>query len=187
VEASELLIEQYRTVRQETLEALDQMQTINQWGLGSLGVTIGLGLVASQHSGTDGAVVLMGLVPILVTFGIIEMAVMAQRIVDARCYLRKLEKRLAAQVTETLPDFVGWERERAIGFRVATSGFPALAAMIGVAVGVGPVLGGKLLADEGRWTAFAIAETLDVIILATFTIWIVGVFQNIRDTNKENI
>src|SRR5450759_4888342 len=49
MDASALLLEQYKTVRQETLDALSQMQPINQWGLGSIGVTIGFGLVASQH------------------------------------------------------------------------------------------------------------------------------------------
>jgi hypothetical protein len=79
MDASELLTEQYRTVRQESLDALCQMQTVNQWGLGSIGVSTGLGVVAAQHSAGAAAVLLMGLVPVLVTFGVAEMAVMAQR------------------------------------------------------------------------------------------------------------
>lgn len=184
MEASHLLLEQYRTVRQETLDALSQMQTINQWGLGIIGVTIGFGFVASEHNATDGAVVLMGLAPVLVAFGVIEMAVMAQRIVVARRYLRELEILLAQRVVMTLPSFVGWERERARGFRVGTSGFPALGGMIGIAVGVGPVLGGVQLAEKGQWVAFAVGETFDLVGLTIFTVWIVRVFMKIQKINK---
>jgi len=187
MDASDLLLEQYKTVRQETLDALSQMQPINQWGLGSIGVTIGFGLVASQHSATAGAVVLMGLVPVLVAFGVIEMAVVAQRVVAARHYLRQLEILLAEQVAGVLASFVGWERERAKHFRVATSGFPALGAMIGIAVGIGPVLGGVQLAHDGRWTAFAVGETLDVAGLVVFTVWIVRIFKSIQRINEQEL
>jgi hypothetical protein len=185
--ASDLLVEQYRTVRQESLDALGQMQTINQWGLGSIGVSTGLGLVASQHSVTAAAVVLMGLVPVLITFGMAEMAVLAQRVVDARRYLRQLEMRLADQVTGTLHDFVGWERERSKRFRVGTSGFPFAVAMLGIAFGIGPGLGGALLADGGHWVAFAVGETIDIAGLAIFTVWIACTLLRIKRLNEKDL
>jgi hypothetical protein len=188
MDASDLLVEQYRTVRQESLDALGQMQTINQWGLGSIGVSTGLGLVASQHSVTAAAVVLMGLVPVLITFGMAEMAVLAQRVVDARRYLRRLEMRLADQVTGPFHDFVGWECERSKQFRVGTSGFPFAVAMLGIAFGIGPGLGGALLAAGGRhWVAFVVGEILDIVGLAFFTVWITCTLLRIKGLNERTL
>jgi hypothetical protein len=186
MEAADLLIEQYRTVRQESLEALSQMQTINSWGFGSIGVSIGLGLVASQYSATATAVILMGLVPMLVAFGNVAMAVMAERVVEARRYLRDLERHLAEEVAGALPEFVGWERTRATGFRVGGSGFPfAIAATLGIAVAIGPGLGGALLATEGRWVAFAVGEAVDLAGLTLFAIWLGRWFVDMQTRNRD--
>jgi hypothetical protein len=179
------LAEQYETVRQESLEALGQMQTVNQWALGSVGVAVGLGLVASQHSAPAAAAVFMGLVPILVTFGIVEMTVIASRVIHARRYLRKLEAHLVDHMPDIPPNINGWERERAIGFRVGSSGYPFLVVALGATMAIGPGLGGTLLAIEAHWMAFALGETFDIVGLVIFTIWIVRTFLSMKTLNSQ--
>jgi hypothetical protein len=182
--AIELLIEQYRTVRQESLDALNQMQTINQWGLGSIGVSVGLGLVASERSVVAAAVVLMGLVPGFIAFGIVTMSVITQRIIHTRLYLRLLEKELGVH----FDGFVGWERTRARNFRIGTSGYPfALLTNLGIAIGIGPGLGAALLASHGEWMAFIVGEVIDVIALASFSWWIIKVFKDMGVRNASEL
>jgi len=164
VDAVDLLTEQYRTVRQESLDALTQMQTIMQWGLGSVGVSIGLGLVAAQRSATGGAVILMLVVPVLIVLGSVVIAVPARRVIDTRLYLQQLEGELAARFGDSLPGFVGWESTRGSRFRLGDSGYPfAFAATLLIAFAVGPILGGSLLIAKRQWIALAYGETIDFV------------------------
>lgn len=58
-----IMLAEYGSVRTESLEALGQIHTIVQYGLASLGVSVGLGLVTAHNNTTTGAIVLMGLSP----------------------------------------------------------------------------------------------------------------------------
>jgi hypothetical protein len=58
VDTVELLVEEDKAVRQESLDGLSRLQTIAQYGLASTGVAIGLDLVAADESATAAALIL---------------------------------------------------------------------------------------------------------------------------------
>ncbi len=157
------LLAEYNSVRTESLEALSQLQMIIQYGLASLGVSVGLGLVTGQHSPTTGAIVLMGLIPTIMIFGLIMMAVAVHRVIQTRQYLRYLERLITRLPTSGEHNVPGWERMRTEYDAGAVNGYPfAIVATVGATVALGPGLGGFLLATHHLWVGFAIGEVLDL-------------------------
>jgi MFS family permease len=164
-----IMLVEYGSVRTESLEALSQIHTIIQYGLASLGVSVGLGLVTAHNNTITGAIVLMGLSPTIIIFGVIMMAVAVHRVIQTRQYLRLLEARIAQLPVESRYAAPRWERMRAQHDQAAVNGYPfAIVASIGAAIGFGPVLGGLLLATHGHWTGFAVGEFLDLSAIAIF-------------------
>jgi hypothetical protein len=170
-------IEEYKSVRQESLSALDHVQSVMQYGLASSGFVASLGFVAAQDTPTIGAVVLMVFVPILIGFAMVMMGVAVHRVIQTRRYLRGLEIRLET-MAEGEP-VMAWERTRAL--EEGVNGFPfAMFAAIGSAVVAGPGLGGWVLADHDLWTAFVIGEALDIAAAVAFTTWSARTYFRLR-------
>lgn len=159
-----VMLEEYKSVRQESLEALNQIHTIVQYGLASIGLSVGLGLVTLQRDVTAAAVVLMGLVPTLIIFGMVMTGVSVHRVLQTRIYLRALEAEIADRLPRGDLRVPHWERSRAARSETAVNAYPfAILASIGVATILGPVLGGALLYSHGRVEWFVVGEWLDCI------------------------
>lgn len=164
-----VMLEEYKSVRQESLEALSQIHTIVQYGLASIGLSVGLGLVSLQRDVTAAAIVLMGLVPTLLGFGLMMTAVSAYRVLQTRRHLSDLEADIAARVPEGDLKAPNWERTRGARSTVSVNAYPfAILASIGAATILGPGLGGALLYKHERWEWFVIGEWFDVMGIAYF-------------------
>jgi hypothetical protein len=164
-----VMLAEYNSVRVESMEALNQIHTIVQYGLASIGVSVGLGLVTSQHSTTAAAMVLMGLIPTLIVFGVTMMAVAVHRVVQTRQYLRYLEAEISRQLPKQEVRVPSWERTRKEQDHAAVNGYPfAIFASIGTASVLGPGLGGYLLASHHLWPGFVVGEILDIGAISVF-------------------
>lgn len=167
-----LVIEEYKSVRQESLEALGRQQTIAQYGLAATGVGVGIGLVAGDnHQTTLAAIVLMGLMPLLALFGAMMSATEAQRVARAGWYLRGLE----ARINKRLPaDFepLGWETMLGNNTAYRVQGYVAvLGIVIAITAVISVGLGGYLLASKGHWGWLAGAVVADAAVLAVIALW----------------
>ncbi len=141
----EVLLTEYKSVRAESLGALNQIHTILQYCLASVGVAVGAALVTSEHDVTAAAMILMALVPTLIFLGITMMAFAIHRVVQARQYLRLLEPEISRQFSDPTAVAPRWERTRKVK-RAKINVYPyAVAAIFVAALVLGPGLGGVLL------------------------------------------
>jgi hypothetical protein len=174
-------IEEYKSVRQESLEAVARLQTIAQYGLAAAGVAIGIALVSAAKSVTIGALLLMALIPLLAIFGGAMMANEAQRVGRAHRHLCHLER----YVNSHFPSVAGplsWETALVDGTssRVLSYRMTIFVVVVGTLF-IGPGIGGYLLAQDGLWTAFAISEALDLALTGAFAYWSLNTFARIND------
>lgn len=173
-------IEEYRSVRQESLEALGRQQTIAQYGLAAVGATVGAALLSAQKTASVAAILLMGLIPLLAIFGAAMMAMEAQRVIRAGNHLRALERRVNATFQDGSRP-LRWEAALEDGSHARVSGYGlAILVVVTTTAVLGPGLGGYLLAEEGLWTAFVAAELTDIAVLVTFVNWSHKTFQRLR-------
>jgi hypothetical protein len=171
VDTLDVAVEEYKTLRQEALEAIARSQAIAQYGLATAGVGVTVALLAARDGTTLSAVVLCGLIPLAGCFGATMMAAEAQRAVRAGWYLRCLEQRIN-QLTPGGPPTLGWEarlqdpRHRVRGYREAT------AAVVATAILLSGGLGGYLLASRDHWVGLAVALGADVVLFAAVGSWV---------------
>ena len=171
VEDSPFLIEEYKSVRQESLDALQRHQLVVQYGLAGTGVGTGLGLIAAEQSVAAAAVILMGLMPALIIFGIAMIGVESQRVVAARSHLRELEMRINETRADGDGPLLSWETKRVQMDPPLVNAFPiALAAAVGAALIIGPGIGGGLLATRELWLGFAVGVVIDIVALGAVAI-----------------
>jgi hypothetical protein len=165
-------IEEYRSLRQESLDALDRQQTVAQYGLAAVGVVLGIGLLAEQNGRTTlAAVVLMILVPLLALFGAHMLAAEAQRVARAGWYLRGLEARINRRLPPDLEP-LAWETMLATDGRYRVQGYPEVVGIvIAVTLVISVGIGGYLLGSHGDWAWLVAAVAADVVLLAAFGRW----------------
>jgi hypothetical protein len=169
VDSADVLFEEYRTLQQETRDAITRAQGVVQYALATLGVGAGLGLAAASRSVAAAAVVLMGLIPILIVFALAQIEIEMQRVVTARRHLRQLERRINSAVARDTPSpLLTWEAARTLQqSRLLINPYRVriVLAILAVIL-IGPVIGGVLLAENGRWVGFSIAMGLDLFFVA---------------------
>jgi hypothetical protein len=166
------VIEEYRSLRQESLEALARQQTIAQYGLATAGVALGIGFVAEENGRTALAVIaLMVLVPLLALFGAQMLATEAQRAARAGWYLRGLEQRINSRLPADVEP-LGWETHLAANPQYRVQGYAGVvASVIGVTAVISIGIGGYLLGCEGKWGWLVAAATADAVVLAIIGRW----------------
>jgi hypothetical protein len=174
-------IEEYKSLRQESLDALARQQTIAQYGLAAVGVVIGIGIVAEERNRTALAVVmLMVLVPLLALFGAQMLAVEAQRVARAGWYLRGLEGRINSRLPPDVEP-LGWETLLATDTRYRVQGYiEVIAIVIAVTAVISVGIGGYLLAKEDRWVWLAGAVAADATLLAAFGWWVRRTWKRLK-------
>lgn len=162
-----MLLEEYRTVRQERLEGVTRIQSIVQYGVAAIGVLLTVALLAAfdHEAPVPAATIVMGLIPLLLVLVISSSAAEIQRVMDARQHLRVLETRINCILEpEGKAPVLSWESTRSYPrglinpFKLA--GFATLAAT----AAMGPLIGGLILLPD-RTIEYAIGVAFDVAVL----------------------
>jgi uncharacterized membrane protein len=157
-----IALEEYRTLRQESLAAMEQMQRTLQGGVVAIGVLTGFGVEAGAEPATQiglvaGAAIFAGLVMVM---WLDEL----QRSVRAGAHVAGLEARIAAQVERPSP--LTWETSIQArfdpdrGYRYRRE-WATTAALYAAALPA-TVLGVYRLGDEGEGLLLAIAVAIVV-------------------------
>lgn len=143
------LLEEYRTVRQESLEAAGRLQSVSQYLLAAMGVVVTVAVLAAEKNRTLGAGLVMLLTPISVVFGTAMMTLELQRMLGPRRYMRQLERRINALLEPAEGPGLGWETNRVPGGFRPLNPFPVAfgTAVVGIAVAA-PAIGGLILHDD---------------------------------------
>jgi MFS family permease len=177
----EILMEQYKSVRQESLDAGVRQHAVVQYGLASVGVAAGLGIARGSDEPTLAALILMALVPVLVMFVTAMAAMHASRVTGARQFLISIE-----QQVQTVAAPIGgspvleWEIARKNRARTRVDAYPfAFAAAIAGTTLLGPGIGGYLLASNGLWLGFAVGIALDLAALGYFSLWAIETYDRL--------
>lgn len=178
MDALAVAVEEYKTLRQEALEAIARSQAIAQYGLATAGVGVTVALLAARDSTTLSAIVLCGLIPLAGCFGASMMAAEAQRAVRAGWYLRGLERRIN-HLAPGRTAILGWEtrlkdpRHRVRGYQQAT----AVVVATGILLSGG--VGGYLLASRGYWVGLAFALGANAVLFTAVGRWIRSIWQRL--------
>lgn len=141
-----ILMEEYKTVRQESLDAIARIQVVAQYSLATAGVALGVSFLAAQSDPIAAAVVLMLITPLAAAFGGAVLAAEVARVARAGEHLRTIEKRVSDAFPGTSPP-LSWETNLARSRRGSAYRL-AIGVVLVTAVVYGPVLGGYLLARE---------------------------------------
>jgi hypothetical protein len=168
------LLEEYKTVRQESLEAAGRVQGVSQYLLAAMGVVVTVAVVAADKSRTLGAGLVMSLIPISVVFGTAMMTLELQRMLGPRRYMRQLERRITALLEPAEDPGLGWETKRLTGEFRPLNPFPVVfaTAVVGI-VGVAPFIGWLILRDEVTgwyWLGAAADVALGVVVTVVWLI-----------------
>ena len=164
MELADALFEEYRSVRQESLEAAGRMQSVAQYLFAAMGVVVTVAIVGAEKDRTVGAAVVMSLIPITVVVGMAMTTLELQRVLGARKYSRQLEARINAHVEHDQDPGLSWEKNRLTDdFRPLTP-FPVVfgVAVVGIAL-MAPFIGGVILRDELTWL-FWVGAAADVLV-----------------------
>ncbi len=178
------LLEEYKTVRQESLEALGRVQSVAQYLFAAAGVTVTVGLVAAKDDPTVGAAVLMALIPLVVILGISMVILEIQRVLRARRHLRHLEDRINALIEGPERAF-SWEVAR---LKPETRGWNLFPVIFVVAVAsivvIGPGIGGLVLRDNlTKW--YLVGAGADLILAAVVIIVVLPIYAQLRELDKD--
>src|SRR4051794_20034366 len=177
------LLEEYKTVRQESLEALGRVQSVAQYLFAAAGVTVTVGLVAAKDDPTVGAAVLMALIPLVVILGISMESLEIQRVLRARRHLRQLEDTLNAQI-EGSTRALSWETGRLKTETRRRNLFPViLVVAVASIVVIGPGIGGLVLRDNlTKW--YLVGAATDLVLAALVTIVALPIYAQLRELEK---
>jgi hypothetical protein len=177
MDAIDASLEEYKSLRQESLEALGRLQTIAQYGLAAAGVGVGIGLVNSKTSVTIASIVLLALMPLLALFGAAMFASEAQRVARAGWYLRGLEARINASIPDGDP--LGWETLLANPMHRVRGLVEAVAIVMATTLTISLGLGCFLLADHDYWVGTAIGGATDLVLIVGFVIWARSIWRRL--------
>jgi hypothetical protein len=174
-------MEEYRSLRQESLDALNRQQIIAQYGLAAVGVVLGIGIVAEENNRTAIAViVLMALAPLLALFGAQMLATETQRIARAGWYLRGLETRINRRLPPGA-EVLGWENLLAADTGYRVKGYlEVLLIVVAVTAVISIGIGGYLLAIEHSWLLLVGAVVADGVVLSIFCWWAHRTWERLR-------
>src|SRR5437763_12927819 len=103
-------LEEYRTLREEALDALREQITVQRFGLAGLGVLLGIGIQARSDIAVA-ATVLLGLTPLAAVFLLVMWMVAYGRMATIGMQLARLE----AEISDRFPAEpwpLTWERSR---------------------------------------------------------------------------
>ena len=167
----DLVLEEYRTLREESLQAMRQQQLILQLGLAALGVLVSVGIRSSTDT-TVAALLLMGLIPLLSVLIVLIWAGELERMVRAGTHLRRIERRMNHAYEGCWP--LQWESLLGTPLLPRIHGIyrAVLVALLSL-LGVGAASIGAVRLGEGdHWVWMAALTVADsLIFVGTFVWW----------------
>jgi hypothetical protein len=187
VDYLEVLLAEYKSVRVESLEALNQIHTIVQYCLASVGVAVAAALVTSERDVTAAAIILMALVPTLIFLGILMMAFAVHRVVQARQYLRYLEEEISQKFSDPLTVAPRWERTRKVKRAAINAYRYTVAATLVAALVLGPGLGGVLLGSNESWREFVFPELAGLVYVGMVSAACVVMYRKIAEVDNGSL
>ncbi len=181
-----IALEEYRTLRQESLAAMEQMQRTLQGGVVAIGVLTGFGVEAdAAESATQiglvaGAAIFAGLVMVM---WLDEL----QRSVRAGAHIARLEGRIAERSGDPSP--LTWETSIQVaydpdrGYRYKRE-WATTAALYAAAIPA-VLLGVYRLGHEREWLLFVVALALVVVSVATVCLYQRRVHRTVGRLHRE--
>ena len=184
MQLEDALLEEYKTVRQESLEASGRVQSVLQYLFAAAGVAITVGVVAAKEDETVGAAVLMALFPLVVVLGIAAITLEIQRALGARRHLRQLEHRVNALLGSS-EDGLSWEAARLKPEMRPVNPFPIVFVVaVAAIVVIGPVMGGLVLRD-GLTVWYFVAAAADLILAGVVIVVALRTYPRLRELDKD--
>jgi hypothetical protein len=183
MQAEDALLEEYKSVRQESLEAAGRVQSVAQYLFAAAGVAVTVGLVAAEENETVGAAVLMALIPLVVILGLAMMTMEIQRVLAARRHLRQLETRIN-RLLESSQEGLSWEAARLKPEMRPLNPFaiPFVVAVAGIVV-IGPGIGGLVLRD-GLTAWYFVGAAADLILASVVIVVALRTYPRLRKLDK---
>lgn len=136
-------LEEYRTLRDESLQAIDRQVRVLGLGTTASGVVLGLGVKAGISSPTA-TVLLVGFTPLLALFVCVLWLGEMERMVRAGAHIAKLERRISDRIDQHDPAMT-WETSLRIdqpARRRVLTVYRAVFAILTLLATLGSVLGG---------------------------------------------
>ena len=165
---TEILLEEYRSVRQESLQAIDRQYRILALGTATAGVLLGIGARIGDGQ-TEATVLLMIVMPTLAAFVVLLWLGEMARMVRAGAHIADLEVRIATRHEDEEPPLV-WEtllRNPRRDRKRVRNLYPAIFAVITLVLGVaGAAVGAIGLTDADHRFWFVVLTIGDVAGLA---------------------
>ena len=184
MQLEDALLEEYKSVRQESLEAAGRVQSVAQYLFAAAGVVVTVGLVTAKEDETVGAAVLMALIPLVVALGIAMGMLELTRVLAARRHLRQLETRISALLDSSQAG-LSWEAVRLKPEMRPFHPFaiPFVVAVAGIVV-IGPGIGGLVLRD-GLTAWYFLGAAVDLIVAGVVIVVVLRIYPRLRELDKD--
>jgi hypothetical protein len=185
MQVEDVLLEEYKSVRQESLEAAGRVQSVAQYLFAAAGVAVTVGLVAAEEDETVGAAVLMAVIPLVGILGLAMMTLEIRRMLAARRHLRQLETRING-LLESSQEGLSWEAARLKPEMRPLNPFaiPFVVAVAGIVV-TGPGVAGLILRD-GLTAWYVVGAVADLFLLAGVVIFVaLRTYPGLRKLDKD--
>jgi len=164
VEPADASIEEYKSLRQESLAATDRQQRVVAGGTALAGVVLGIG--ASATKGASLSVVLLLIVaPVLASLIIVIWLGEVERMVLVDLYTSILERQINVDLSAAKPPALGWQtylRQRAPRGRRTLYEYRAVAAVLFVIAGASAAVGVSSLSRHGALPAIAAGSIVGI-------------------------
>lgn len=181
-------LEEYRSLRQETLQAIDRQHQILAFGTATSGVV--LGVAAKERPGsTSATVLLVVLLPLLVSLVVVVWLGEFRRMVRAGAHVAEIEHAISARYPGEPPP-LRWESDfrRPQGHRRRIA--PLYRAIFAAAISIGVVgagLGDWGLAERHRWWWFGLLLAFNAVLAVSTLRLHVGTELAMRQLGGEQV
>jgi len=174
-------LEEYRSLRQESLQAIDRQQRILGLGTATTGLLVGLGVKAPE-GGSVQATLCMVLVPLIASLVCVVWVGEMERMVRAGAHLALLERRISrrAEDTEAPLDWEGTLRREPRGRQRILPVYRAVFAVLLILATVSAGVGAEGLAGRGRWLAFTVLLAANLVLALGLTRFYIGTEFRLR-------
>jgi hypothetical protein len=176
-----VLMEEYRTLRDESLTALKLQHGILQFGVAGLGVLLGLG---ADMAGLGSALLLLAAVPVLALLIVVIWSTELRRMVRAGTHLVGIERRVNGELDSELP-ILTWETSIRNGQLPRITGKDLAVTLLLAAISIlSLAIGATRLVDEERTVALAALLPFGLVVVVIIGWWY---YWYVRGVHQETL
>ncbi len=161
-------LEEYRSLRDESLQAIDRQVRVLALGTTVSGVVLGLGVKAGTSSSTA-AVLLVGFAPLLALFVCVLWIGEMERMVRAGAQIASIERRVSERIDQEDPP-MSWESSLRLdepGRRRILTVYRAIFAILVLLAAIASILGDIGVAQHSKPWLLGGASLFDALVVAT--------------------